>query len=144
MLNIGIQFFGGRGGGGSGGARGGGRAGGGKSEEKAAEQKTVEASANTAPKKSPPKRTNRPQQSQSQTYTLESAKAIAHNAPVGTKFVNDKGTVYIKQSWDAWSVTAADGRALTGVYNDAMAKRMTKGSWKRSKASQTGLFGNWV
>lgn len=29
MLNIGIQFFGGRGGGGSGGARGGGRAGGG-------------------------------------------------------------------------------------------------------------------
>ena len=33
MLNIGIQFFGGRGGGGSGGARGGGRAGGGGSDQ---------------------------------------------------------------------------------------------------------------
>lgn len=35
MLNIGIQFFGGRGGGGSGGARGGGRAGGGKTKSQA-------------------------------------------------------------------------------------------------------------
>lgn len=36
MLNIGIQFFGGRGGGGSGGARGGGRAGGGGASDSVA------------------------------------------------------------------------------------------------------------
>lgn len=36
MLNIGIQFFGGRGGGGSGGARGGGRAGGGRGSDSVA------------------------------------------------------------------------------------------------------------
>lgn len=41
MLNIGIQFFGGRGGGGSGGARGGGRAGGGGGAASSSEQKAV-------------------------------------------------------------------------------------------------------
>lgn len=43
MLNIGIQFFGGRGAGGSGGARGGGRAGGGGGAASSSEQKAVAA-----------------------------------------------------------------------------------------------------
>lgn len=42
MLNIGIQFFGGRGGGGSGGARGGGRAGGSKAQIEALEKEVSE------------------------------------------------------------------------------------------------------
>lgn len=42
MLNIGIQFFGGRGGGGSGGARGGGRAGGGGSDQAKMDRLTSE------------------------------------------------------------------------------------------------------
>lgn len=42
MINISMQFFGGRGGGGSGGARGGGRAGGGGGAARSSEQKAAE------------------------------------------------------------------------------------------------------
>lgn len=130
MLDIGIQFFGGRGGGGSGGARGGGRAGGG-SQSGAAK---VASDLRAALEESPGMR------EYAMTQVLDSA-------PVGTKVYDGSSTTTKRAGvWQSeptyWEKTSSYGWTLFGDttnYDGRTSNRVAKDINRRKNAGALNL-----
>lgn len=133
MLNIGIQYFGGRGGGGSGGARGGGRAGGGGGGSQSGAAK-VASDLRTAMEESPGMREY-------------AATQVLDEAPVGTKVytggnsLTDRSGSWGKES-TFWEKTSSYGWTRfgdTANYDPITSNRVAKELNKKKNAGSLNI-----